>query len=137
MRCALKRLQPIRYVGGLCGVPVKPNNVLKYEITCCHRRRCIARHCWHGQRRRGCVKPKPPGSALVLTMSGGKIVDATAVEAATTGEIVIKPKSSDSAVVLTISGGKLVKASIRAKPEPEPMGEPAPVKDTVVFARTP
>jgi hypothetical protein len=83
------------------------------------------------------VKPKPPGSALVLTMSGGKIVDATAVDAATTGEIVIKPKSSDSAVVLTISGGKLVKASIRAKPEPEPMGEPAPVKDTVVFARAP
>jgi archaeosine-15-forming tRNA-guanine transglycosylase len=81
------------------------------------------------------IAPKPSDSAVVLAISGGKVVKANAVGTANAGEIVIKPKASDSAVILTISGGKIVKASVMAKPEH--MAKPEPVKDTAVFARTP
>jgi hypothetical protein len=81
------------------------------------------------------IEPKPSDSAVVLTISGGKIVKASAVGAANAGEIVIEPKPSDSAVVLTISGGKVVKASVMAKPAP--IAKPELVKDTAAFARTP
>jgi hypothetical protein len=63
------------------------------------------------------LKPKSSGNAVVLTISGAKNVDASAVDAANVGEIVIKPKASDAAVVLTTSRGKVVKASVKAKPE--------------------
>jgi hypothetical protein len=63
------------------------------------------------------IKPKSSDNAVALTISGGKNVDASAVDAANVGEIVIKPKASDAAVVLTTSRGKVVKASVRAKPE--------------------
>ena len=63
------------------------------------------------------IKPKSSDNAVALTISGGKNVDASAVDAANVGEIVIKPKASDATVVLTTSRGKVVKASVRAKPE--------------------
>jgi archaeosine-15-forming tRNA-guanine transglycosylase len=81
------------------------------------------------------IAPKPSDSAVVLAISGGKVVKTTAVGAANAGEIVIKPKASDSAVVLTISGGKIVKASVMAKSKH--MAKPDPIKDTAVFAQTP
>jgi archaeosine-15-forming tRNA-guanine transglycosylase len=78
------------------------------------------------------ITPKGSDGAVVLRITAGKVVEASAVDAANAGEIVIKPKASDSAVVLTISAGKLVKASVR--PKPEHMARP--VKDTAGLART-
>jgi hypothetical protein len=81
------------------------------------------------------IKPKSSDNAVVLTISGGKTVDASAVDAASAGEIVIKPKASDASVVLTISRGKVVKTSVKVKPEHMP--KPEPVKGMAGFARTP
>jgi archaeosine-15-forming tRNA-guanine transglycosylase len=82
------------------------------------------------------IKPKSSDAAVVLTISGGKTVDASAIEAANAGEIVIRPKASDAAVVLTITGGKVVKASVRAKPQPH-MAKPEAVRSMASFAPTP
>jgi archaeosine-15-forming tRNA-guanine transglycosylase len=81
------------------------------------------------------IKPKSSDAAVVLTISGGKTVDASAIEAANAGEIVIRPKASDAAVALTITGGKVVKASVRAKPEH--MAKPEAVRSRASFAPTP
>jgi archaeosine-15-forming tRNA-guanine transglycosylase len=78
------------------------------------------------------ITPKASDSVVVLTLRGGKVVNASVVVkpervakpkhlkdtgAANAGEIVINPKASDRAVVLTLRGGKVVKASVMAKPE--------------------
>ena len=96
------------------------------------------------------ITPKASDSVVVLTLRGGKVVNASVVVkpervakpkhlkdtgAANAGEIVINPKASDRAVVLTIGGGKVVKASVIA--EPESVAKPEHLKDTAAFARTP
>ena len=90
------------------------------------------------------IVAKTPDSGLVLTIRGGKFVQASVVAksehlkdtgAAIAGEFVINPKASDRAVVLTIREGKVVKASVIA--EPEPVAKPEHLKDTAAFAPTP
>src|SRR5258705_1820579 len=78
------------------------------------------------------IKPKASDAAVVLTISGGRTVDASDGDAANAGAIVIRPKASDAAVVLTITRGKVVKASVRAKPEH--MAKSEAVRSMTVFA---
>ena len=90
------------------------------------------------------VTAKAPDSGLVLTIRGGKFVQASVVakpehlkgtSAAIAGEFVINPKASDRAVVLTIREGKVVKVSVIA--DPEPVAKPEHLKDTAAFTGTP